>query len=152
VLRDSHLGSIWEGTSNIVALDVARATRREGALVALRGHLERLLAECGTVPEGLAEAMTRACDLMEAVASDKTREGEVRTAASAVYNAASAVIMAWEEARISGSSGGRARLAGLVLRHKLLPRDPLAEGAAEEDGALLEQALAEAEPMLEAAE
>lgn len=152
VLRDSHLGSIWEGTSNIVALDVARATRREGALVALRGHLERLLAECGTVPEGLADAMTRACDLMEAVASDKTREGEVRTAASAVYNAASAVIMAWEEARISGSSGGRARLAGLVLRHKLLPRDPLADGAAEEDGALLEQALAEAEPMLEAAE
>ena len=23
--RDAHLGSIWEGTSNIVALDVARA-------------------------------------------------------------------------------------------------------------------------------
>ncbi|GGE45022.1 oxidoreductase [Primorskyibacter flagellatus] len=152
VLRDSHLGSIWEGTSNIVALDVARATRREGALAALRAHLEGLLAECGSVPDGLAGAMTRACDLMEAVASDKAREDEVRTAASAVYNVASAVIMAWEEARISGASGGRARLAGLVLRHKLLPRDPLADGAAEGDGALLEQALAEAEPMLEAAE
>ena len=30
LLRDAHLGSIWEGTSNIVALDVLRAARREG--------------------------------------------------------------------------------------------------------------------------
>ena len=28
LLRDAHLGSIWEGTSNIVALDVLRAGRR----------------------------------------------------------------------------------------------------------------------------
>ena len=31
LLRDAHLGSIWEGTSNIVALDVMRAIRRDGA-------------------------------------------------------------------------------------------------------------------------
>jgi hypothetical protein len=27
LVRDAHLGSIWEGTSNIVALDVIRAIR-----------------------------------------------------------------------------------------------------------------------------
>lgn len=35
LLRDAHLGSIWEGTSNIVALDVLRAIRREAALEAM---------------------------------------------------------------------------------------------------------------------
>ena len=31
LLRDAHLGSIGEGTSNIVALDVLRAAQREGS-------------------------------------------------------------------------------------------------------------------------
>jgi alkylation response protein AidB-like acyl-CoA dehydrogenase len=35
LLRDAHLGSIWEGASNIVALDVLRAIRKEGALDAM---------------------------------------------------------------------------------------------------------------------
>jgi hypothetical protein len=35
LLRDAHLGSIWEGSSNIIALDVARALRRDGAGEAL---------------------------------------------------------------------------------------------------------------------
>ncbi|MFX6330697.1 acyl-CoA dehydrogenase family protein, partial [Acinetobacter baumannii] len=43
LVRDSHLGSIWEGTSNIVALDIARAVKREGALEPLRAYLRELL-------------------------------------------------------------------------------------------------------------
>src|SRR5207237_5340520 len=43
LVRDAHLGSIWEGTSNIVALDVLRAIRREGALPVLEAHLAGLL-------------------------------------------------------------------------------------------------------------
>lgn len=42
LLRDAHLGSIWEGTSNIVALDVMRAARRDGGLDALLAHVRRL--------------------------------------------------------------------------------------------------------------
>jgi acyl-CoA dehydrogenase len=43
LLRDAHLGSIWEGSSNVVALDVGRAMRREGAVdVLLRDLLARL--------------------------------------------------------------------------------------------------------------
>jgi hypothetical protein len=45
LLRDSHLGSIWEGTSNIVALDVLRAIRRDNALPALRAHVDALIAD-----------------------------------------------------------------------------------------------------------
>ena len=47
LLRDAHLGSIWEGTSNIVALDVLRAIARENALGgACRADANMLLAEC----------------------------------------------------------------------------------------------------------
>ncbi|WP_163849167.1 acyl-CoA dehydrogenase family protein [Pseudooceanicola aestuarii] len=161
ILRDSHLGSIWEGTSNIVALDVARATRREGALDALRGHLDTLIAETGsTLPKGLEDAMVRAFELMADVAADKSREAEVRQAASAVYNATSAVILAWEGARIDQDGGAtaagigsdRTRLAALVLRHKLVPRDPLAKGELAPEDGLLDRALADATPLREAAE
>ncbi|MBA6440845.1 MULTISPECIES: acyl-CoA dehydrogenase family protein [Streptomyces] len=31
LLRDAHLGSIWEGSSNVIALDVLRCMRRRGA-------------------------------------------------------------------------------------------------------------------------
>jgi acyl-CoA dehydrogenase len=138
VLRDSHLGSIWEGTSNIVALDVARAVRREGALDALQDHLAGLLGEVDDA-EGdggaLGRALDRAAGLMRAVAADPAREAEVRRAASGLYNAASAVIMAWEDARLAllsnARTGRRLQLARMVLAHKLTPRDPLA--AAEED-------------------
>ncbi|MEW6691043.1 MAG: acyl-CoA dehydrogenase family protein, partial [Pseudomonadota bacterium] len=39
LVRDAHLGSIWEGTSNIVALDAMRAIRREQCLEALLPEL-----------------------------------------------------------------------------------------------------------------
>ncbi|MCA8928896.1 MAG: acyl-CoA dehydrogenase family protein, partial [Alphaproteobacteria bacterium] len=45
LVRDAHLGSIWEGTSNIVALDIARAVTREQALEPLQLFLANLLAE-----------------------------------------------------------------------------------------------------------
>lgn len=131
VLRDSHLGSIWEGTSNIVALDVARAVRRAGALDALRTYVERLLAEAGEKTgdsTAVADIFTRAADLLDAVANDRTREGDVRVAATAVYNATSAAVMIWEDAQLvgrAGYEGDRKTLANAVVAHKLSPRDPL---------------------------
>jgi len=126
-LRDAHLGSIWEGTSNIVALDVARATRREGALDALSGHLRALLAETAEPERGaLAGAWDRAAALLAAVAADPAREHETRRAASVVYDAASAAILAWQGARMAAAGEGRRAVAGAVLRHKLTTRDPLA--------------------------
>lgn len=128
VLRDAHLGSIWEGTSNIVALDVARAVRREGVLPVLSAYLHRLLDDAA-LPEAwdgtLRNALDRAVARMDTVAGTRALEGEVRTAASGLYHAVSAVLMAWEAARMGGR-WDRLALAGLVLRHKLLPRDPLA--------------------------
>ena len=54
LVRDAHLGSIWEGTSNIVALDVLRAINRENSLPALRRHVDQLLAEGVPCTDALA--------------------------------------------------------------------------------------------------
>ncbi|WP_256476132.1 acyl-CoA dehydrogenase family protein [Siccirubricoccus soli] len=124
LLRDSHLGSIWEGTSNIVALDVLRAAEREGSLPVLRAHLAGLLGNGAALPEALP-LFDRAAALAAAAQGNPAL---ARQAASALYHLTSAAAMAWEAARLEDPV--RAELARLVLRHRLRPKDPL---AAEDD-------------------
>ncbi|POR47923.1 alkylation response protein AidB-like acyl-CoA dehydrogenase [Paraburkholderia eburnea] len=130
LVRDAHLGSIWEGTSNIVALDVARAARREGALDALGHYVRAELAEAG-LPDASA-ALLRASFERAAAALDSVaecgRDESVRQAASALYHATTAAFMACEAQQISRDAHDyrRLALAHLIVRHKLLPRDPLA--------------------------
>ena len=121
LLRDAHLGSIWEGTSNIVALDVLRAGQREGAFDALHRHVAGLL---GNAPD-LAQApalLERAVALARAAADGQAELA--RQAASALYHITSAAALAWEATRLEDPA--RMALARMVLRHRLAPRDPLA--------------------------
>ncbi|MCU0944743.1 MAG: acyl-CoA dehydrogenase family protein [Rubritepida sp.] len=135
LLRDAHLGSIWEGTSNIVALDVLRAAKREGALEALTALVAERLAEAPLT--GAAEAWDRAAALVARAGED---EALARAAAGALYHLASAVAMNWEAARTQDS--GRAALARMALRHRVLPRDPFE--AADPDAEALPAILAAA--------
>ena len=112
LLRDAHLGSIWEGTSNIVALDVQRADTREGSLNALRDHVA-----------GLDPAVSPLLDRAIALARNGG-PATVRQAASALYNITSAAAMRWEADRLGDPN--RADLAAHVLQHRVLPKDPLA--------------------------
>jgi hypothetical protein len=134
LVRDAHLGSIWEGTSNIVALDVLRAAAREGALEALEAQLAALRADTPAPLAGLEDATGRAFALARHAGGDG---GPVlaRQAATGLYNVASATAMAWEAARAERPE--RRELAGLVLAHRVLPRDPLAAGDAAIPDALL---------------
>ncbi|WP_417282843.1 acyl-CoA dehydrogenase family protein [Comamonas sp.] len=125
LVRDSHLGSIWEGTSNIVALDVIRAIKREGSLPVLQSYLKGLLDGAQlTVAyrQALEEALARASALAEKAAQEG---GDVlaRQASTGLYNCTSAIAMAWEAAKTG--SAQRLRLSQLVLLHRVLPRDPL---------------------------
>jgi len=119
LLRDAHLGSIWEGTSNIVALDVLRAAQREGSLPVLKRHVQSLLGNAAALPEAPA-ALDRAVALTEAALDDPAL---ARQAASALYHVTSAAALAREAER--GGVPHRLALAKLVLRHRVLPRDPL---------------------------
>jgi acyl-CoA dehydrogenase len=59
LVRDADVNAIWEGSSNIVALDVARAMSREGAGVALFGALNEKLAALREPAVARAAALTR---------------------------------------------------------------------------------------------
>lgn len=143
LVRDAHLGSIWEGTSNIVALDIARAVTREGALEPLARYLRGLLDEAALPAAAdalLRSSLDKAVALMAKVAEAR-RHQQVRQAGSALYHVATAIALAWEGARLAPNHR-RLALALLVLRHRVLPRDPLAAEADAGD-ALLPALLAE---------
>jgi alkylation response protein AidB-like acyl-CoA dehydrogenase len=143
LVRDAHLGSIWEGTSNIVALDIARAVTREGALEPLARHLRGLLDEAALPAAAdalLRSSLDKVVALMAEVAETR-RHQQVRQAGSALYHVATAIALAWEGARLAPNHR-RLALALLVLRHRVLPRDPLA-AEADAGEALLPALLAE---------
>jgi len=127
LLRDAHLGSIWEGTSNIVALDVMRAIRKNQCLPALRALVERLLAEGEGCPRALQDLQRDSLEKVWTLAETAAGEDNsplTRQAASALYNTLSLAAMRWE-ARQPGLAA-RNQIADLVLLHKLAPSDPCA--------------------------
>jgi acyl-CoA dehydrogenase len=129
LVRDAHLGSIWEGTSNIVALDALRAIRRESALEALGPTLEAL-PPAGTLGAALRASLVRACDFAR-----RADEVHARQAATGLYWAAAAAILAGE-GRLLAAQGDARRmlLAALAHAHRLRRRDPLhAEDSGLED-------------------
>ncbi len=146
LVRDAHLGSIWEGTSNIVALDVIRAIRRENALPALRAHVDALLADGEPMDDALRARVGDAVEKGFALAARVAEQGSdhlARQAASALYHLVTMAGLRWE-AKQAGLAQ-RALLAELVLAHRLAPRDPLEDGSVENDPryeALLAEALA----------
>ncbi|HWI27069.1 MAG TPA: acyl-CoA dehydrogenase family protein, partial [Stellaceae bacterium] len=69
LVRDAHIGVLWEGTSNIIALDlVTRAIGKEGAHRALAQRLSERLGAAALPPahrERLGTALDRALGLAE---------------------------------------------------------------------------------------
>jgi hypothetical protein len=140
LLRDAHLGSIWEGTGNIVAIDaLTRAIGRHGADAALAADLHARLDDSTKVPQGwrdrLRELTDRATGFAREVAERSEHEAEARQATSLLYHVASAVALAWEAGRIHERRGDARRLllSRLVIDHRVSAGDPfkLGDGAAQ---------------------
>lgn len=131
LLRDAHLGSIWEGTGNIVALDaLTRAVGRHGAESALGADLHARLDDSAAVPQAWRDKLHGLTDKAIAFAREVARhsenEADARRATSTLYQVASAVAMTWEGARIHAARGDARRvlLARAVIDHRLTPNDP----------------------------
>jgi hypothetical protein len=149
--RDAQIGTIWEGTSNINALDViGRAVGKSGGDKALGAALhERLDGEKalpGQFRGRVAGLLDRATRFAAEVASDPAKEKFSRSAASSLYHAVSAALLTAEGAA-TGSQGGDARrllLAKLVLDHRLGVSDPFAPQADSNEDAIAELLLNDA--------
>lgn len=147
LLRDAHLGSIWEGTSNVVALDVLRASRKEGSHLALAQAAKGLLAEAAALAPAFAAELEgiveRAVALVRRALAEPQGERLARQAGTALYNVMGAVLMFHEAAAIHAADGNAKRLvlARLLVDHRLTAPDPLAVGDGEAEARAIELVL-----------
>jgi acyl-CoA dehydrogenase len=130
LVRDAHIGVLWEGTSNINALDIIkRAVGKSGAHRILGAALKHRLDGAVALPKGFRDRLTlvleRALAFAERVAAEPDAEATARLAASALYHATSAILLACEGSQ-PGVDARRALLARFVLEHRLTAQDPLA--------------------------
>jgi acyl-CoA dehydrogenase len=130
LVRDAHLGLLWEGTSSVNALDIVRrAAGRESAHEALRASLHSELKAApvpGQFRSRLAQLVDRAVEFVDTVAKQANAEASCRRAATSLYHVTSAALMAVEGARL-GAQGGDARrllLSRLVIDHRVDNADP----------------------------
>lgn len=133
LVRDAHLGSIWEGAGNVVAIDIiGRAVAKHACHEPFVAAIAAKLDDAGELPDAhraaLSEALKRASKLASDVAGDAASEIESRHAATTLYHAATAALMAWEGNQISAKRDDARRVlwSKLVLDHKLMPSDPFA--------------------------
>lgn len=161
LVRDAHIGVLWEGTSNINAIDIiTRAVGKSGAQKALSAAVKGRLQDATALPQSfrdnLGRAFDRAVAFAERTAAGPGSETNARLAASALYHATSAVLLAWEASR-TGVDARRALLARFVLEHRLTAHDPLAPANDTWEQAAIQivlgdkpVSLAEVAPLLEA--
>src|SRR3984957_2421379 len=135
LIRDAHIGVLWEGTSNINALDiVTRAVGKSRAHRVLEAALRKLLDQATPIPAAFRDRLRLALDrtlaFAERVATEPVLEATARQASSALYHITSAILMTWESAQ-PGADARRALFARLVLEHRLSAQDPLEPDASD---------------------
>ena len=156
LLRDAHLGSIWEGTGNIVAIDaLQRAVGRHGAEGALLADLHARIDAATLAPAAfrrrLRDIADKAIAMARTVAHNSGNEADARRATSVLYHATSAVFMTSEAQHIHASRGDARRLllARLVLDHRLATGNPFAVGRADHEQRCAEILLSDAPASIE---
>ena len=127
LVREAHVGTLWEGTSNIIALDtVTRSIARFGADADLAEMLKDRLDDADGVPGQFKGELSGLIDRATAFArsaAEKQGAPEARKATGTLYHVTSAALMAWEAAQTG--DGKRLILSRLVTDHRLRPSDPL---------------------------
>ena len=146
LVRDAHIGVLWEGTSNINSLDIiTRAVAKEEAHWELQEGIREKLEDIPTqIRTRYQTMMDKAVDFAERISRQPEDEHLCRKASTALYHATSAALMAWEgaTAEAAGKQTNRSALARLVEDTRLAPQDPFAEDDLGRAGALVDQALA----------
>jgi acyl-CoA dehydrogenase len=113
LVRDAHLGSIWEGTTNVVQLDVLRAMAREGAH---RPLLDWAAGAPRPPHAGLTRLLDRAVRRLDARCAevlalpDERRELAMPGLAPALYHLAAATCLAAEAAHQLAAEGSARKL------------------------------------------
>lgn len=134
LVRDSLLGSIWEGAENVVALDVARAAARQRSHEALFKDMEQRLAgmkdadirrEVAPLLDALGKTRARFERLLEA--SEEEREARMAAMCDRLAAVVCCALLFQEADAQAGAGGGyRKLLVATEYRRRKVDRiDPL---------------------------
>ena len=128
-MRDAHIGVLWEGTSNINALDIiTRAVGKGGAHRALAALVEAPARCRAQICRMRSEAASRRHSIAPSPSPNASpaRRTNLRCGSPQArsIHATSAVLLAWEGAQPEVDPR-RALYARFVLDHRLSHRDPL---------------------------
>ena len=126
-LRDAQCHTIWEGTENIICLDVLRSMRREQAHDALIGRIEAALgaADHPTLArdrDAVAESLCEARGAIEFLlgAPDDVRQLHARRMASWLADLTEAsLLLEQAAAELKDGSGRKAAVARLYIREHI---------------------------------
>jgi acyl-CoA dehydrogenase len=133
LLRDSHLGAIWEGSSNVVALDVQRALLRDDGQAALLGLITQRLEGvteplAGPSIEAIRAVTPEVANLIAAwsTLSGPERELGARPVADLLYQLLASTLLLAEGQMLRDRSGDCRKLlvAALYIRKWLQPTPP----------------------------
>ena len=119
LLRDAHVLPIWEGTTNVLALDTLRALAQPGTWEAITGLAEQVIA--GIADPALAAAGRQACAALgharrwfEAASARPQRERGARRLALTIGRSVElALLVAHAAWSLAHERDGRARVAAL---------------------------------------
>ncbi len=130
LLRDAYLGAIWEGSTNVIALDVQRAIVKAGGLAALAALVTgRLATVTDPAAKPLVDEVRGALAAVErrvagwARLTDAERELHARPVADLLYHLVGASLLLAEGQTLRDRAGDARKLvvAGLYLRRWLAP-------------------------------
>jgi acyl-CoA dehydrogenase len=133
LLRDSHLGAIWEGSSNVVALDVQRALLRDDGQAALVELMTQRLKDvteplAGPSIEAIRAVTPGVANLIAAwsTLSGPERELGARPVANMLYHLLASTLLLAEGQILRERSGDCRKLlvAALYIRKWLRPTAP----------------------------
>ena len=123
LLRDAQVLPIWEGTTNVLSLDMLRASARDGAMEALLVELQRIVDRCDSPVLGAAVATVRQAiaSLRAAAAAIAGQPSEVvqsaaRAIALSFYRTYAAALLC-DHARLQAEGPDAARTAALARRY-----------------------------------
>jgi alkylation response protein AidB-like acyl-CoA dehydrogenase len=112
LLRDAQVLSIWEGTTNVLSLDVLRAIDHDAVLGPVLGELRRRSRDANPM---VHDALTRIEHLAAPTADPADREARARTLAFALARTAIAVLL------LEHAAAGSARAAVVARRWCAVP-------------------------------
>ncbi len=125
ILRDAHLGSIWEGTSNIISLDTIRALKKADNIHVLKNFLINLVQE-RSIKENEKVLLSTINEVFNFVFQEINDDYEAssRQITSLLYYLCSAVFLN-AESYYCASLYNRKKISELIIKYKINENNPL---------------------------